>query len=207
MKILVVDDHEIFRYGVKLVLESMCPNATVLEAENLDCAVNMIAAQDMRLIIFNANLTGADRLEALIRFIIKDSKVVIFPAMIRNRNFREVYYLQVQVLLFSKILHFWKSRNYSVNFYNSRCAILLLYFFYQSFYNSWIMQMFQLLTFKFDHLQIIPFINFVSGLINVLSFVVVFIYIMNGYPAFNFTGSHNSMVYMITIHAFASKFR
>ncbi|MCX3263465.1 response regulator [Pedobacter agri] len=78
MKILVVDDHEIFRYGVKLVLESMCPNATVLEAENLDCAVNMIAAQDMRLIIFNANLTGADRLEALIRFIIKDSKVVIF---------------------------------------------------------------------------------------------------------------------------------
>jgi len=78
MKILIVDDHQIVRYGLKLVLQEIYKDAVILEAEDLDCAVNLIAVNDLRLIIFNIDLQDAGGLESLIRFIVNEAKVVIF---------------------------------------------------------------------------------------------------------------------------------
>ncbi|TCD11205.1 response regulator transcription factor [Pedobacter frigidisoli] len=77
MKILVADDHQIVRYGLKLMVKSIWPRARV-EAENLDAAVNLISSNNISLMIFDVNMPDEEKLEELIRFIVKEAKAVIF---------------------------------------------------------------------------------------------------------------------------------
>jgi len=80
MKILIADDHQIIRYGLKLVLRSIWARCTVYEANELDKSVSVISNQDLDLIIFDINMPGSENLEDLIRFIPEETKVVIFSA-------------------------------------------------------------------------------------------------------------------------------
>lgn len=78
MEILIADDNQIIRYGLKLVLKSVWPEAVLFETENLNEAVNIIIENNIDMVIFDVEMPGNHSLEDLIRFISKDTQVVIF---------------------------------------------------------------------------------------------------------------------------------
>ncbi|MBC6113112.1 response regulator transcription factor [Pedobacter fastidiosus] len=86
MKILIADDHQIIRYGLKIVLKSIWSRCKVFEADELDKIVSVISSQDLDLVIFHINIPGSENLEDLIRFIPKETIVVIFSAFDKSSD-------------------------------------------------------------------------------------------------------------------------
>ena len=78
MKILIADDHQIIRYGLKLVLKNIWPDAIILEAEDLDAAVFLISNNEIGLMVLDMNMQGSEKLEELIFFVVNETRVVIF---------------------------------------------------------------------------------------------------------------------------------
>jgi len=89
MKILIAYDHQIVRYGIRLLVKDIWPKAMILEAENLNNVVNLISDHNISLMIFDINISGADKLEELIRFIIRETKVVIFSGYQKTNLYTE----------------------------------------------------------------------------------------------------------------------
>jgi DNA-binding NarL/FixJ family response regulator len=66
MKILVVDDHPLIREALKSVLRDLDPRIDLLEAESVQQALSVVAAQpDLRLMLLDLGLPGENGLDAL----------------------------------------------------------------------------------------------------------------------------------------------
>lgn len=69
MKILLVDDHALFREGLKLMLARLNPDASALEAGTLDEALQIARAHaDITLVLLDLGLPGTQGIDALSRF-------------------------------------------------------------------------------------------------------------------------------------------
>ncbi len=69
MKILVVDDHVLFREGLKLILGKLDPATVVVEAGDLEDALELAARHDdLALALFDLGLPGVNGIDALSKF-------------------------------------------------------------------------------------------------------------------------------------------
>ena len=69
MKVLLVDDHVLFRQGIQLLLERLNPSIQVFEAGDLPSAIAMARAQPgLELVFFDLSLPGVSGIEALAAF-------------------------------------------------------------------------------------------------------------------------------------------
>lgn len=84
MRVLIADDEQIIRFGLRLVLKSIWANVTVSEAETLDGVVNLLAVNEYDLVILDIQMPGGERLEDIIRLMLKETKVVIFSGDDKN---------------------------------------------------------------------------------------------------------------------------
>jgi len=67
--ILVVDDHELVRSGLKLLIESVAPTATVIEASTGEQSIDIVSKNDIDLVFMDIVLPGIDGLSAALRLI------------------------------------------------------------------------------------------------------------------------------------------
>ena len=68
MKILIVDDHALFRGGLCHVLQDLDEQVDVLEASNCDCAMQHVEANpDLDLVLLDLNMPGEDGFEVIKR--------------------------------------------------------------------------------------------------------------------------------------------
>ncbi|MDB5222841.1 MAG: DNA-binding response regulator [Chitinophagaceae bacterium] len=94
-RILLTDDHEILRAGLKLFIDDLVPHAVVDEAWDGDSALEKIMENEYQLIILDVNMPNTDSF-ALVNNIINirpDAKILMF-----SMNAEEVYakrYLQL----------------------------------------------------------------------------------------------------------------
>lgn len=76
MRILLADDHPLFREGVKPILEKLEPKVQILEAVDFPSAFELAArAGDLDLVLMDLNMPGMAGLEGITRF------RATFPAM------------------------------------------------------------------------------------------------------------------------------
>lgn len=79
MKVLIVDDHAVVREGVSRLLGVHFP-ATILEAEDVECALKTYSEEEPDIVLLDLNLAGVGGLEVLRRLLAMDeaAKVLIF---------------------------------------------------------------------------------------------------------------------------------
>ena len=66
MKILIADDHALFRDGLHYVLDELEEQATILEAVDLKHAIQHVSTNpDLDLMLLDLNILGQDRFEIL----------------------------------------------------------------------------------------------------------------------------------------------
>lgn len=76
MKILIVDDHSLFREGLCYVLNELEGQVTILEASGFEQAIQHVAANpDLDLVLLDLNMPGEDGFTAL------DTFTKTYPAM------------------------------------------------------------------------------------------------------------------------------
>ena len=89
MKILIVDDHALFRGGLCHVLQYLDEQVDVLEASNCDCAMQHVEANpDLDLVLLDLNMPGEDGFKGLHSFstLYPTIPVVIVSASNRRRD-------------------------------------------------------------------------------------------------------------------------
>jgi DNA-binding NarL/FixJ family response regulator len=91
MHILIVDDHPLFREGLKTLLSALDPAVRISDAGSVAEAVSLSATDSPDLILLDMNLPGASRLDALrqVKAAHEGASVVVVsgdedPALIRN---------------------------------------------------------------------------------------------------------------------------
>lgn len=91
MKILLVDDHELFREGVKLLLANLADNCEFAEAADLAGALTLAAQQSFDIVLLDFRLPGPCGFEALaaMRAAAEAASIVVLsgeddPALIRR---------------------------------------------------------------------------------------------------------------------------
>ena len=67
MRILLVDDHVLFRQGLKFLLSDLNQNLEFLEADNCTQIQDVIAGQDIDIVLLDLHLPDASGLQALAR--------------------------------------------------------------------------------------------------------------------------------------------
>lgn len=78
MRILIADDEQIVRFGLKLVLKNIWPEAETNEAEDLDGVITLLASLTFDLVVLDIHMPGSEGLEQLIKSMHQEKKVVIF---------------------------------------------------------------------------------------------------------------------------------
>lgn len=78
MRVLIADDEQIIRFGLKSVLKGLCPNVIINEVESLDNVVSILTELHFDLLILDIQMQGGDELENLIQFLMREVKLVIF---------------------------------------------------------------------------------------------------------------------------------
>lgn len=68
MNILIVDDHMLFREGMKLLLAKLQPSSVCIDAGNLDDALQAASNDNIDLALFDLGLPGVSGIEALSAF-------------------------------------------------------------------------------------------------------------------------------------------
>lgn len=63
--ILLVDDHALFRAGLRMMLEASLHDVRVLEAESLERALQMDGCESLHLILLDIRLPGLDGIEGI----------------------------------------------------------------------------------------------------------------------------------------------
>lgn len=79
MKVLIVDDHKIFRLGVKMLLEAVISPVVLLEAENGRSALEIIKKEKLDLVILDIAMpamSGLELLHQLQKNNLKDFKII-----------------------------------------------------------------------------------------------------------------------------------
>ncbi len=91
MHILLVDDHALFREGMKFLLKSLEKDVVLQEAENCEDALALLEQHEFGLILLDLNLPGINRMAALaaVRELKSDTPVVVLsgedaPALVRT---------------------------------------------------------------------------------------------------------------------------
>ncbi len=59
-RILLADDHEIMRSGLKLLINNLVPNSLIDEAWNGDSAIKLVKEKEYQLIILDVNMPATD---------------------------------------------------------------------------------------------------------------------------------------------------
>ena len=79
MKLLIIDDHDIVRQGVRRLL-SLLPEAQVSEADSADAGFEVYARERPDVVVLDINLSGGSGLELLtrLRSLDEKSRVVMF---------------------------------------------------------------------------------------------------------------------------------
>ena len=91
MKILVVDDHSLFREGLCYVLNELDEQVSILEASGFEQAMQHVAANpDLDLVLLDLNMPGEDGFTALDRFTktYPAMPVVILSGSIRHSDIK-----------------------------------------------------------------------------------------------------------------------
>lgn len=66
MKLLLIDDHALFREGVALLLASLAPDTVVLEAESFEQAIELLGSvSDVDIVLIDLQLPGLSGLEGI----------------------------------------------------------------------------------------------------------------------------------------------
>lgn len=83
MKILLVDDHALFRAGMRYVLRELDDAVELLEAPDCETAQRVAAGEDVTLVLMDLQLPGADGLKGLAqcREHLPDTPVVMLSAV------------------------------------------------------------------------------------------------------------------------------
>lgn len=67
MKILLLEDHPIFRFGVRQLITQRWPDATIVEAETLAAALKTIRNDPPTVAVIDLNLPDAEGLESVVQ--------------------------------------------------------------------------------------------------------------------------------------------
>ena len=80
--ILIVEDHELTRFGLKTAFEASEINGEIFEAESAEKGIELVENNDIALVIMDLGLPGMDGIEATkkIRDLKKEVKVVILTS-------------------------------------------------------------------------------------------------------------------------------
>lgn len=93
MRVLIADDEQIIRFGLKALLKGLYPNVIIKEVESLDNVVSIVTELNFDLLILDIQMQGGDQLENLIQSLTAEVKLVIFsgyePTNPRIKNLRE----------------------------------------------------------------------------------------------------------------------
>ena len=92
MKILIVDDHALFRDGLHYVLDELEEQTVILEAANFERAMqHALANPDLDLVLLDLNMPGKDGFTALKTFTISypTLPVVILSASNRHQDIQQ----------------------------------------------------------------------------------------------------------------------
>ncbi len=87
MRILIADDHELFREGLKVVLNALGDDVTLLECGGLDAAVEIAAGGDgLDLAILDFDMPGMNRATGVAEFCARFPKtpVVVLAGMVQR---------------------------------------------------------------------------------------------------------------------------
>lgn len=69
LSILLVDDHELVRSGLKLLIESIIPDASVIEADTGEKSIELAAQHSIDLVFMDIILPGIDGITSALRLI------------------------------------------------------------------------------------------------------------------------------------------
>lgn len=80
--ILIIEDHELTRFGLKTAFESCDFIETIFEAESAEKGIELLAANEINLIIMDLGLPGMNGIEATkeVKALNKDIKIVILTS-------------------------------------------------------------------------------------------------------------------------------
>ncbi len=83
MKILITDDHNIIRYGTRMLLQEHFPLATINECVDFDSLIAILKKETIDLLICDVKMPGGNNFKIIevIRFYNPDVKILIFSAM------------------------------------------------------------------------------------------------------------------------------
>lgn len=92
MKILIADDHNIIRHGVKTLIYEFIPKATVLGCADFDSLIAIIKKEKFDLLICDIKMPGGSNFQIIevIKFYNPDIKILIFSAL-KEENYAMHY--------------------------------------------------------------------------------------------------------------------
>lgn len=77
VRILIVDDHPVFRFGLRALLESQPDMVVVGEAESGEQALEMVRNSQVDVVLMDVNLPGVDGIEATRRIVATSSDIAV----------------------------------------------------------------------------------------------------------------------------------
>lgn len=99
MKILLIDDHDLFRDGIKLVLTNLEPDTEILSANSYESALPMMVEnQDFDMVLLDLGLPGLSDIDALksVRQTLPTTPVVIVSGNHNGEKVQEILNLGAQ---------------------------------------------------------------------------------------------------------------